>query len=221
MSDFPLTAVSLISNRPATTSLAIAEHFEKNHKEVLRDIRVLIEQCPENFTERNFAPSDYTDPTGRKLPMFHVFFDGFILLVMGYTGPKALKMKLAYIAAFNAMREKLEAARNASLPATPASQLPPAHLATLHAIVDGLVRKSGQTDGKAIRVTRLRIWNSFRTHFGVAKYDELPADKMEEGRPFLCARNCLKLKCLFHLALWQNAPLHPRKRPAPEKSLRA
>jgi len=57
--------------------------------------------------------------------MFTVFFDGFILLVMGYTGKKALEMKLAYIAAFNAMREKLAArqaqkavsAQQAALPA--------------------------------------------------------------------------------------------------------
>lgn len=104
----PVPSVSLIDGRPATTSLAIAEHFGKRHDHVIRSIKDLIANCPENFTAPNFGVSEYTDETGRKLPMFNVFFDGFILLVMGYTGKKALNMKLAYIAAFNAMREKLE-----------------------------------------------------------------------------------------------------------------
>lgn len=109
MSDFPVPAVQLINNRPCTTSLAIAECFGKQHAHVLRDIEKLTTECPKNFTQSNFGLSEYTDSTGRKLPMYHIFFDGFILLVMGYTGKKALQMKLAYIAAFNAMREKLEA----------------------------------------------------------------------------------------------------------------
>ena len=112
----PVPSVSLIDGRPATTSLAIAEHFGKRHDHVIRSIKDLIANCPENFTAPNFGASEYTDETGRKLPMFNVFFDGFILLVMGYTGKKALNMKLAYIAAFNAMREKLEGKKPAPAP---------------------------------------------------------------------------------------------------------
>lgn len=48
--------------------------------------------------------------------MYTVFFDGFILLVMGYTGKKALGMKLAYIDAFNAMREESEGRQASPLP---------------------------------------------------------------------------------------------------------
>ncbi len=51
--------------------------------------------------------------------MYIVFFDGFMLLVMGYTGKKALQMKLAYIEAFNAMREKLETKEKPQLAAGP------------------------------------------------------------------------------------------------------
>ena len=109
----PSPSVSLIEGRPATTSLAIAEHFGKPHDRVLKDIRNLCGNCPEKFTAVNFDASEYTDSTGRKLPMYTVFFDGFILLVMGYTGKKALGMKLAYIEAFNAMREQLEGKKSA------------------------------------------------------------------------------------------------------------
>lgn len=49
---------------PAVTSLQIADSFCKNHKDVLRDIRVIIEKCSLEFTERNFALSEYGDSTG-------------------------------------------------------------------------------------------------------------------------------------------------------------
>lgn len=108
MSQFSVPTVSLIDHRPATTSLAIAEHFEKNHQHVLRDIRNLALECPQDFALSNFGQSSYQNEQGKDQPMYHVFFDGFILLVMGYTGKKALHMKLAYIEAFNAMKAKLE-----------------------------------------------------------------------------------------------------------------
>lgn len=133
MSAFPLPAVSLITNRPATTSLAIAAHFDKNHKEVLRDIRDLISQCPSEFNERNFAPVDYVDSKGESRPMYHVFFDGFILLVMGYTGKKALRMKLAYIEAFNAMKAELEARQK---------EIPADFQAVIHALIDAKVAQA-------------------------------------------------------------------------------
>ncbi len=101
--------VSLVNGNPATTSIVIAECFGKRHDAVLRDIRNLVEGCPADFNGHNFVEVDYVDAKGERRSMYNVFFDGFILLVMGYTGKKALAMKLAYIASFNAMRDKLAA----------------------------------------------------------------------------------------------------------------
>lgn len=39
--------------------------------------------------------------------MYVMSKDGFVLLVMGYTGPEAMRMKKAYIARFNDMEEQL------------------------------------------------------------------------------------------------------------------
>lgn len=97
--------VTIKDGQPVTTSLKVAEVFGKQHKDVLRAIREL--DVPKDFTERNFAPSEYTDPTGRKLPMFHITRDGFTLLAMGFTGRAAMQFKLAYIEAFNAMEAEL------------------------------------------------------------------------------------------------------------------
>ena len=102
--------VQNIHGRPATTSRDVASYFGKRHVDVIDSIRKLQLNCPEEFTERNFSLSEYTDATGRSLPMFTLYRDDFMLLVMGYTGKRALAVKLAYIEAFNRMEAALAAA---------------------------------------------------------------------------------------------------------------
>ena len=85
----------------------IAEKFEKEHKNVLRDIQNLTASLDQDFTKLNFELSAYKDSTGRTLPMYNLTRDGFSLLVMGFTGEKALQWKVAFINAFNAMEAQL------------------------------------------------------------------------------------------------------------------
>ena len=99
----PVPSVSLHDGRPATTSREVAHYFRKRHDNVVRDIRSIMDNCPEEFTALNFEVSNYLDQTGRSLPMYIIFRDGFTLLAMGYTGPEAMRFKLAYIEAFNRM----------------------------------------------------------------------------------------------------------------------
>ncbi|MBF7047922.1 Rha family transcriptional regulator [Campylobacter volucris] len=87
------------------TSLSVAEVFNKNHKNIIRKIN---EFPKDNFTKLNFEPSKYTDSTGRVLPCYKITRDGFSLLVMGFTGEKAYKWKLAFINAFNEMEKRLK-----------------------------------------------------------------------------------------------------------------
>lgn len=91
----------------AVTSLQVAAHFGKNHKDVLRDIRVTIEKCSQEFNERNFAPVEYTDAKGEKRPMYLLSKDGFMMVAMAYITPEAMRIKEAYIARFNEMEEQL------------------------------------------------------------------------------------------------------------------
>ena len=69
-----------------TTSLSVANVFNKRHSDILAQIR---EFPTDDFTERNFPLSEYTDSTGRKLHCYNLTRDGFSLLVMGFTGQKA------------------------------------------------------------------------------------------------------------------------------------
>ena len=90
---------------PMATSLQVAEHFKKRHGDVLRAIRDL--ECSTEFTERNFAFSEFLDVTGRSLPSVNMTKDGFAMLAFGFTGKEAVKWRESYINAFNAMEAKL------------------------------------------------------------------------------------------------------------------
>ncbi|MCW2424719.1 Rha family phage regulatory protein [Citrobacter farmeri] len=97
--------IIIANGRAVTSSLAVAEYFRKPHKDVLAKISRL--DCSAEFTERNFSPSEYTDSTGRKLPMYQITKNGFVFLVMGFTGKKAAAFKEAYIAEFDRMEAEL------------------------------------------------------------------------------------------------------------------
>ncbi|HAW5768519.1 TPA: transcriptional regulator [Escherichia coli] len=97
--------VTVENGRAVTTSVAIAEFFGKRHERVLDKIRNL--DCSAKFTEHNFVSSEYTDSTGRKLPMYQITKNGFVFLVMGFTGKKAAAFKEAYIAEFDRMEAEL------------------------------------------------------------------------------------------------------------------
>jgi Rha family phage regulatory protein len=102
-----LPRISMTGGAPVCNSVDIAGHFGKAHKDVLRSIDGLLVDVGADFTERNFTPSTYRDPSGRSLRCFDLTRDAFSLLVMGFTGSSALKWKLAYINAFNRMESEL------------------------------------------------------------------------------------------------------------------
>lgn len=118
-----IPTVTVVDGQPRVSSLDIAEKFGKPHKDILNVIRRTIADLPQEFTERNFSPSEYSDSTGRRLPMYHLTRDGFSLVVMGFTGKEALAWKVRYIEAFNAMeRTILEGVTNQALPGYQARQ---------------------------------------------------------------------------------------------------
>lgn len=86
----------------------VAAYFGKQHGHVLRDIDNLIKAEP-RLGVSNFGEGSFTLPTtgDQQHRMFEMNRDGFTLLAMGFTGAKALKWKLAYIQAFNAMETSI------------------------------------------------------------------------------------------------------------------
>jgi Rha family phage regulatory protein len=83
----------------------VATYFDKNHRDVLRNIREL--HCTPVFRERNFAPFKINDLSGETTSHVAMTKNGFIFLAMGFTGAKAALFKERYIEAFDVMEAEL------------------------------------------------------------------------------------------------------------------
>lgn len=80
----------------------MAEKFEKRHGDVMRAI---FNQRKNALVEKRklYKQSHYIDAKGESRPMYLMNRQGFEILVMGFTGEKALEWKLAYSDAFSRM----------------------------------------------------------------------------------------------------------------------
>ena len=97
------------SNQPLTNSKLVAEVFGKEHRNVVRDIKNLIEGgVLKNEQTPMFEETTYINEQNKEQPMFIMNRDGFTLLAMGFNGKKAMEFKLKYIEAFNAMKRHIE-----------------------------------------------------------------------------------------------------------------
>lgn len=115
--------VQLVNNHAITTSVAVAEFFSKRHDHVLRAIDNL--DCPDQYRLLNFGEtvSERRNPSGGapiQSRSFTITRDGFALLAMGFTGKEAMRWKIAYLEAFNAMEAEIarqqQAQQAAALP---------------------------------------------------------------------------------------------------------
>ena len=111
-----------------TTTRRIAEDFKKDHKEVIyaiegrtaetkkaggtesknKGIIPMLIDGGNPHVENYFIKSKYVGENGREYKQYLVTRDGFSLLVMGFSGEEALKWKIKYINAFNAMENELK-----------------------------------------------------------------------------------------------------------------
>lgn len=136
--------LTVTNGQPTTTSLAIAERFGKQHKNVLQSIENL--ECSDEFNRLNFQPVAYKGGNGELRPMYAITKDGFMFLAMGFTGKEAAAWKERFIAAFNAMeRQLLENAAAQQIP-KPDGTLFLSHSADIMVAADrifrGVVRSS-------------------------------------------------------------------------------
>lgn len=165
-----------------TTSLIIAEKFSKSHTHVIRDIEKIMTQVSDIFNKTNFGLIEEDVKVGfgtRKDKAYELTKDGFIMVVMSYTGAKAFAIKESYINAFNFMLAKLKPVPNA-LRDLPPKTLTPAMKRHINSRVNWLAKNqvgaSYASLGKLIQET-----------FNVNKRELIPAAKY----PDVCALlNC-------------------------------
>ncbi len=101
------------NNQVTTDSLTVADRFGKRHCDVLRSIKLL--KCSKEFGLRNFALTSYINEQGKEQPYYDMTRDGWMFLVMGFTGAKAAEWKEKFIAAFNQMEATIK--QNLTVPA--------------------------------------------------------------------------------------------------------
>ena len=87
------------NNRPVVSSRKVAEVFEKEHYNVIRDIKAL--DCGTEFNALNFEAISYIDSMNREKPEYLMTRDGFSVLTMGFTGAKAQHSPLQDLSAQN------------------------------------------------------------------------------------------------------------------------
>lgn len=111
MSNNNLIPIDVIENKdgiPMTSSRFVSEVFNKQHKNILRSIRNIIEKDPKTLNKM-FVESSYINTKGKTCKEYLLTKDGFTFIAMGFNGQKAIKFKIAYINAFNQMEELLKA----------------------------------------------------------------------------------------------------------------
>ncbi|WAE46377.1 phage regulatory protein/antirepressor Ant (plasmid) [Levilactobacillus brevis] len=107
--------VIMKDQQAVTSSLQVADTFEKEHKNIMRDIDKLLESGGSKLSREMFATGAYEN-RGKQYPMYYMNRDGFTLLAMGFTGDKALQFKLQYIKAFNEMEQQVKFQVPSTLP---------------------------------------------------------------------------------------------------------
>ncbi len=101
-------AFRIIRGVATVTSIDVARHFEKEHFNVLRDIRGILEIQPPEWGVINFEETHHINPqNGQQYPLYNITFKGFCMLAFGFTGVRAATFKRIYIDEFERMAAQL------------------------------------------------------------------------------------------------------------------
>lgn len=163
-------------NTLKTTSLKISERFGKTHSDVLRAIDKILTQVSDSFGERNFEPSDYEQENNlglmTKYRSYDLTRDGFMIVVMSFTGKPAMAIKEWYINAFNLMAAQLQKPYGLkSLPPSP-------HISESEA---SQFKKSIEALCGGNRKRYSELYRKIYDYYEITGYKNIPAGKLEEA----------------------------------------
>ncbi|ELV7528830.1 Rha family transcriptional regulator [Edwardsiella ictaluri] len=131
---FPV--VTIHDGRVVTTSKDVANYFGKEHQKVVLKISSL--DCSEQFLTRNFSRVKF-EHRGNTYDAYEMTKDGFVFLVMGFTGKRAAAFKEAYIAEFNRMERQLLARQQGAYSAPKPQPLCDGEIKNLKWLIDSIV----------------------------------------------------------------------------------
>lgn len=107
LTEFKSFGITEKNNTPLVSSRMIAERFNKRHDDVIKgikkEINYILQSNNRHFSDINFIKTAFKDSRGRKQTEYLLTRDGFMSIVLKYSGKKATAIRIAYINAFNQM----------------------------------------------------------------------------------------------------------------------
>lgn len=170
--------VQVKNSQTITTSEFIAQAFNKRHDNVLQSIDNLLADIDPAFAAQNFRETEISTQNNLgftvKNRAYELTKDGFMLLVMGFTGKAALAIKIAYIQAFNKMAEMLSGSLKTK------TALPNGLTLEQQDVVKAMHREIlEQTPPEMRKALAIKLWASIKQKFGCT-YKAVSSDCFNE-----------------------------------------
>ncbi|EIA1766278.1 Rha family transcriptional regulator [Vibrio parahaemolyticus] len=164
------------TNELVTDSFHVAKYFGKLHKNVLQKLQQL--ECSKEFTQLNFQLCHKNNElqNNKLQPFYQMTKNGFMFLVMGFTGKRSAEIKERYIQAFDDMAEQLTKSTRIQPPAqTNTLTLPDFHRQrVLLCIENGAIVSKRMLDSDEMLMNRKSYINYFKEpDIGFSDIDQL------------------------------------------------
>lgn len=164
-----------------TSTQQVAEAFEKLHNHVIAKVRAL--ECSAQFLTDNFSSVKF-EHRGNTYEAFEMTKDGFMFLVMSFTGKKAAAIKEGYIAAFNWMAEQLGLSSKSLVAKAVSEALGAEGARTLSNVMRCRVAK---LDAEHQRSATAKLASALHARFDVPRMELIPADQMDAACNFIAS----------------------------------
>jgi Rha family phage regulatory protein len=164
-----------------TSTRQVAEAFEKLHNHVIAKVRTL--ECSAQFLTDNFSSVQF-EHRGNTYEAFEMTKDGFMFLVMSFTGKKAAAIKEGYIAAFNWMAAQLGLSSKSLVAKAVSEALGAEGARTLSNVMRCRVAK---LDAEHQRSATAKLASALHARFDVPRMELIPADKMDAACNFVAS----------------------------------
>lgn len=164
-----------------TTSQQVASAFGKQHHHVMQKLESL--ECSDHFLTSNFSRVQF-EHRGNTYEAIEMTKDGFVFLVMGFTGAKAAAIKEGYIHAFNAMAEQLSINSEVLVGDLVGAVIGSSGEVVLNRVID---QKAYSLPATLQRSFRHTVKSRLRTRFNVQKTALIPAEELANAFNFVAA----------------------------------
>ncbi|MCT8165624.1 MULTISPECIES: Rha family transcriptional regulator [unclassified Pseudomonas] len=164
-----------------TTTHQVATAFEKLHNHVLAKVRAL--DCSDQFLTDNFSSVQF-EHRGNTYEAFEMTKDGFMFLVMGFTGAKAAAIKEGYIFAFNEMAKRLSLKPDVLVGDLVGAVIGSSGEVVLDRVID---QKAAALPVALRRSFKHTMKSRLRTRFNVQKTALIPAEELPNACNFVAA----------------------------------